>query len=115
MTESEKKLMINQIAIWISKGFTRPSLRKLIEKTYDIISMQAQNKYISLASEQLSNEINVDTLKEMIASRFERLSEKAEKDKKYGDATRATAEMAKILGLNKEEDQQKNITVTISL
>lgn len=92
-------MMIRDIANLISKGFNRNSLHLIIEKRYDLKSYNARNKYIKLASAKINEELDIESLKTLLISRLDALSEKAEKNKKYGEAIKAIDTQAKLLGI----------------
>lgn len=108
MTTQERELMIWQIQKWISSGFNRKSLHTLIESTYDLKTYQTRNKYISEASKGLKEDLDIESIKNMLAERLDVLSEKAEEKERYDWAVKAIDSQAKLLGLT---DNKKEVSI----
>lgn len=75
MTNDERKLAYRIVADWMSKGFSRQSIRKMIAAKFDITSEATQNAWMSKAAGILGKAITAERLMQQNSARLDTIIE----------------------------------------
>ncbi len=107
MGKGERELAIKTIADKISQGFSKKSLRMMIERLYGFTSLAAQNKLIYEASLLLGEGFDTESIKQLNLERIEGLYELAIQGGKVKEAISAIDLQNKMLGIYNDNKSVK--------
>lgn len=99
---------VRKVASLISKGFSRKTIKAIIEKDIGVTSEGAKNRYLKEAAQLLlEDQLTVEELKVLNGARLDDVYERALNENRLGEALKAIDMDNKMAGVYVEKIEHK--------